>query len=165
MAEGLRATAARYPQFRLLSGDAYYEENRRIFDIAFVFLYAMLGLFAAPSLIAMLNTAAVGVLERSREIGILRAVGAAQAQVRQMVVAEALLLAGLGTSLGLLAGLYLGYFMVLAMGSAGFPVGYHFPLAGLAVGMATGLACGVLAAAVPATRAARLEIVRALRYE
>jgi putative ABC transport system permease protein len=161
----LKAIAADYPQFKLVSGKAYYEQNKQLFDSVFVFFYLFVGVLAFPSLIALLNTLAIGVIERTREIGILRAVGATQRQVRRTVLSEALLLAAVGTAFGLLAGLYLGYVMVLGMGVAGFPVSYSFPLAGLLAAIAIGLLFGVVAALLPARQAARLEIVRALRYE
>ena len=67
--------------------------------------YVLLGVLAFPSLIAILNTLAIGVIERTREIGMLRAIGATRRQVWQTIVAEALLLSALGTAFGILAGL------------------------------------------------------------
>jgi len=161
----LKKIAARYPQFSLVSGRAYYEENKRLFDAAFAVYYALFFVLTMPSLIAILNTLAIGVIERTREIGMLRAIGAAQKQVRRMILAEALLLAATGTAFGLLAGLYLGYVMVSALGSGGYPVTYSFPLAGLLAAIAVGLLFGVIAAIIPARQATRMEIVKALRYE
>ena len=126
---------------------------------------ALLGVLAAPSLIALLNTLAIGVIERTREIGMLRAIGATRRQVRQIVLAEALLLAVIGTAFGLLAGLYLGYVLILGLGSAGYPVAYVFPSNGLIAATVVGLLLGVVAALLPARQAARMNIVRALRYE
>jgi len=77
--------------------------------------YVLFTVLALPSLIALLNTLAIGVIERTREIGMLRAIGATRPQVRRMVIAEALLLAAIGTAFGLLGGLYLSYVMVLGM--------------------------------------------------
>ncbi len=130
----------------------------------FVALYTLLGVLAVPSLIAMLNTLAISVIERTREIGMLRAIGATQKQVARMVTAEALLLAA-GTAFGLLAGLYMSYVLVIGIHAAGFPVDYVFPLGGALVAIAVGLLFGVLAAIIPARQAAKLEIVQALRYE
>jgi putative ABC transport system permease protein len=154
-----------YPQFKLISGKSYFDENKQVFNSIFVFYFVLLGILAAPSLIALLNTLAIGVIERTREIGMLRAIGATQKQVRRMVIAESLLLAMIGTAFGLLAGLYLGYVMVLGLSAGGYPVSYVFPYAGLLGAIATGLIFGVLAAILPARQAARLEIVHALRYE
>ena len=81
-----------------------------------------------------------------------------------MVIAEALLLAAIGTALGLLAGLYLSYVMVLGMSTL-FPMAYSFPLGGVVAGVAVGLIFGVIAALIPARQAASMEIVRALQYE
>jgi putative ABC transport system permease protein len=128
-------------------------------------MYFLFAILALPSLIAMLNTLAISVIERTREIGTLRAVGATQAQVRRMVLTEALLLAAIGTAFGLLAGLYLGTILVGAMVAGGFPMPYAFPVAGLLVAIAVGLLFGALAAVIPARQAARMEIVQALRYE
>lgn len=94
-----------------------------------------------------------------------RAIGATRRQVRRMVLAESLLLAAIGTALGLLAGLYLGYVMVLGLSTGGFPVQYVFPYAGLLAAVATGLVFGILAALLPAGQAARMDIVRALLYD
>jgi len=132
---------------------------------SFVIYFVILGVLALPSLIALLNTLAIGVIERTREIGMLRAIGATRRQVRRMVVAESLLLAAIGTAFGLLAGLYLGYVMVLGLSVSGFPVTYVFPYTGLVAAMAVGLIFGVLAALLPARQAARMEIIHALRYE
>jgi putative ABC transport system permease protein len=161
----MKAILEDYPQFKLVSGKGYFEENKQLFNSNFAIYFVLLGVLALPSLIALLNTLAIGVIERTREIGMLRAIGATRRQVRRMVIAESLLLAAIGTAFGLLAGLYLGYVMVLGLSVGGYPVTYAFPYAGLLAAIAIGLIFGVLAALVPARQAARMEIVHALRYE
>ncbi len=154
-----------YPQFTLISGPAYYQQMSGIIQTAFAGMYVLFIFLAVPSLIAMLNTLAIGVIERTREIGMLRAVGSTQKQVRRMILAEGLLLAALGTVFGMLAGLYLSYAMTGAFRVAGMPVSYFFPWNGLLYAAVVGLLCGGLAAIIPARQAARLQIVQALRYE
>ncbi len=161
----LRAAVRRYPQFRLIAGQEFIEENLRVFDAAWAGIYGMVIFLAVPSLIAMVNTLAIGVIERTREIGMLRAVGATRRQVRTIIVTEALILSGIGTAFGLLSGIYLGYMAVGAMSAAGFPLEYVFPATGAVVAIAAGILFGALAAIIPARQAARLEIVQALRYE
>ena len=161
----MKALLRSYPQFRLINGEEFIEENLTIFQAAFAGLIALVLFLAIPSLIAMLNTLAIGVIERTREIGMLRAVGATRGQVRNVILAEAIILAALGTAFGILAGLYLGYMVVEAMKVAGYPMEYVFPTAGLLIAVVAGLLFGVLAALIPARQAARLEIVQALRYE
>jgi putative ABC transport system permease protein len=91
-------------------------------------------------------------------------VGATRKQIRTMVVAEALLLASIGTAFGILSGLYLGYVLVSAL-TAIYPLGYSFPLTGILAAIAIGLLFGALAAIIPARQAARMNVVEALRYE
>ena len=161
----MKAILEDYPQFKLISGKSYVEENRQLFNSVFAIYFVILVALALPSLIALLNTLAISVIERTREIGMLRAIGATQRQVRRMVVAESLLLAAIGTAFGLLVGLYLGYGLVLGLGVGGYPVAYVFPYTGLLAATAAGLIFGVLAALIPARQAASMEIIHALRYE
>ena len=98
--------------------------------MVFAAIFILFVFLAVPSLIAMLNTLAISVIERTREIGMLRAVGATRQQVSRMVLAEALLMAAFGTTFGLLAGMYLGYLLVGAMEVVGFPLTYYFPRGG-----------------------------------
>ena len=160
----LKVTAA-YPQFKVISGQEYYDENKRIFEVAFSGMYVLLIFLAVPSLIAMVNTLAIGVIERTREIGMLRAIGTTRSQIRMVIVAEALILAAIGTALGLLSGLYLAYITVQAMAATGYPVVYAFPATGALLTVAAGLLFGVLAAIIPARQAAGMNVVQALRYE
>ena len=160
----IKAVAADYPQFTVVAGKGYIDQMMQLLNAVFVGMYFMLAFLAFPSLIAMLNTMAINVLERTREIGMIRAVGGTRKQVRRMVMAEALLLASVGTAFGILSGMYLGYVIVKAMGSL-FPMAYSFPLAGILAGIAIGLLFGALAAIIPARQAARLQVVEALRYE
>lgn len=154
-----------YPQFKLIAGQAYIDQNMQLFDAMFAGMYAMLIFLAIPSLIAMVNTLAIGVIERRREIGMLRAVGATRRQVRRIILVEALILAAIGVAFGLLAGLYLGYMATSATSAFGFPLDYAFPASAILVAIAAGLLFGVLAALIPARQAAGLPIVSALRYE
>jgi putative ABC transport system permease protein len=160
----IRAAAKAYPQYNLLNGKAYYDSMTGQLNAAFSAMYFVLALLALPSLIAMINTLAIGVIERTREIGMIRAVGSTQQQIQRMVLAEALILAAIGTAFGIAAGLYLGYLFVTALKDI-FPLGYTFPTAGIAAAIVIGLGFGALAAIIPARQAARLEIVQALRYE
>ena len=149
----------------MISGRAFIDENMAIFDVAFSAMYAILIFLAIPSLIAMLNTLAIGVIERTREIGMLRAVGATRKQVRTTILVEALILAAIGTAFGILAGVYLGYTTVETMHLSGFPMEYVFPASSVLITVAAGLIFGVLAAIIPARQAARLDVVQALHYE
>ncbi len=160
----IKAVAADYPQFTVIAGKTYIDQMMQLIQVVFVGMYFMLAFLAFPSLIAMLNTLAISVLERTREIGMIRAVGGTRTQVRRMVVAEALLLAAVGTAFGLLSGLYLGYVIVQALGKL-FPMQYSFPLTGVLAAIAIGLLFGALAAIIPARQASRLQVVEALRYE
>ena len=162
--QAIRALAENYPTFKVISGTEYYNSMKAQMDSAFSGMYVLFLVLAIPSLIAMLNTLTIGVIERTREIGMIRAVGGTRKQVRTMVVAEALLLAAIGTAFGILGGLYLGYVLVVAMETL-FPMGYVFPASGVLIGIAIGLLFGVFAALIPARQAASMNVVEALRYE
>jgi len=160
----IRALAYDYPQFKVVSGNEYVGSLEAQASAAFSAVYFLFGILAFPSLIAMLNTLTIGVLERTREIGMIRAVGGTRKQVRNMVIVEALLLAAIGTAFGILGGLYLGYVFVKGIEII-FPLGYFFPAAGILAAIAFGLLFGVLAAIIPARQAAKMDVVAALRYE
>ncbi len=174
MAEGADETAvqnsletliAQYPAFTLTNSAEWLNEQEETFQMAFSVYYALMGVLALPSLIALINTLGINVIERTREIGMLRAVGGTQKQVRRMILAESLLLSAAGTGFGILAGIWLGYALVGAMNASGFAFDYYFPTAGILAGIAVGLIFGVIASLLPARQAARLDIVEALRYE
>jgi putative ABC transport system permease protein len=160
----IKAVASDYPQFTVIAGKTYIDQMLQLVKAVFAGMYFLLAFLAFPSLIAMVNTLTISVLERTREIGMIRAVGGTRKQIRRMVVAEALLLAAVGTAFGILSGMYLGYVLVNALAGL-FPMTYSFPLAGLLAGIAIGLLFGALAAIIPARQAARLQVVEALRYE
>lgn len=162
---GIKQAMVPFPQFRLVSGQEYLDQNIGIFDAIFVGFYAMLVFLSIPSLIAMINTLAIGVIERTREIGMLRAVGATRRQVRTIILAEAVILAAIGTAFGLLSGLYLGVMAVKSFAALGFPVEYLFPASSLIAAAAGGLIFGVIAAIIPARQAAKMNVVAALRFE
>lgn len=162
---GLREALKPYPQFKLIVGQVYVDENIKLFDSVFLGMYVLVLFLAIPSLIAMVNTLAIGVIERTREIGMLRAVGATRNQIRTIVLAEALILAAIGTAFGLLSGVYLGYMAINAFSAFGFPMDYSFSADGMLLATAAGLLFGAVAALIPARQAAQLEVVQALRYE
>ncbi|MDO8950609.1 MAG: FtsX-like permease family protein [Actinomycetota bacterium] len=161
----LKSTVKDFPQFALYDTKEWRDLQVGTFQQVYGAMYFMLFVLAVPSLLALLNTLAIGVLARTREIGMLRAIGSTRKQVRRMVIAESLLLASLGTVLGMLAGVWLGYSMVDAMNTVGFKMPYYFPYNGLAIALVIGITFGVVAALIPARQATKLDIVAALHYE
>ncbi|HSD83029.1 MAG TPA: FtsX-like permease family protein [Anaerolineae bacterium] len=154
-----------YPALTVVESTEWRETMMGMFNNVVGSLYFVLIALALPSLIALVNTLAINVIERTREIGVIRAVGGTRRQVQRMILAESLLLAILGIAFGILAGLWLGYALVGAVSIVGFKLVYFFPASSVLIATAVGLIFGVIAALLPARQAAQLQIVRALRYE
>lgn len=161
----LRELTRDYPAFSLIAFAQWREEQLAGNQARTNILYVLMAALAVPSLIALANTLAINVLERTRELGVLRAIGATRGQVQRIILAESLLLAALGVLGGALAGVALGYALVGAINRGGLAFPYTFPVGGIALASVVGLAFAVLAALIPARRAARLAIVEALRWE
>ena len=127
-------------------------------------IYALLALAIIIALIGIANTLALSIFERTREIGLLRAVGMTRRQVRSTVRWESVLIALFGTSLGLVLGLFFGWAMVQALESEGFDQ-YSVPGGQLVLIVLVAAFAGVIAAALPARRAARLDVLEAIATE
>jgi putative ABC transport system permease protein len=154
-----------YPAFSLLEYADWRQSQLEANQTRTNIMYVLMAILALPSLLALANTLGINVLERTREIGMLRAIGGTRRQIRRMIMTESVLLAVMGTLFGILAGVWLGYALVGAINVAGFVFAYVFPTLGIVVAVVVGLLFGVLAAVLPAHHAARLNIVSALRYE
>jgi putative ABC transport system permease protein len=154
-----------YPQLTLYWGADFRAQTAQELEQLFSAFYFILLALAIPSVLGLINTLAINVLERTREIGVLRAIGATRGQIRRLVVAESLLLAMVGTALGLLAGVALGYALVSYIGASVYATNYYFPFVGILLTIALGFVLALLASVLPARQAARVKIVQALQYE
>ncbi|TLM97832.1 MAG: FtsX-like permease family protein, partial [Actinobacteria bacterium] len=153
-----------YPQFILYDSKAFKDSQIKLINQEMPIFYVLIGMLALPTLLALLNTLAISVLARTREIGMLRAVGATRRQIKGMVVVESLLMAAVGVAFGVAGGIVLGYALVQAA-SASFPMPYEFPWAGIITAVIAGFTFALLAAIIPSRQAAKLDIVAALHYE
>jgi putative ABC transport system permease protein len=123
-------------------------------------LYVLLALSIVVSLFGMVNALVLTVFERTREIGMMRAVGMSRRQVRRMVRHESVITALIGAGLGLPVGLLVAAAMAGALDSPFVP-----PVQSLVIFTLVAILAGVLAAIAPARRAAKLNVLRALHYE
>lgn len=127
-------------------------------------LSGLLGLSVIIALVGIVNTLGLSVLERTRELGLLRAVGATRRQVRAMVRWEAVIIALLGALFGIVIGLVFGWLLVRGLADLGITV-FAVPGGQLLAGLVLAAVAGVVAAIWPARRAARTEILRALEAQ
>ena len=154
-----------FPAFSLINSADFKAEQMDLFKTVMSVFYVMVFMLAIPGLIAMANTMSINVIERTREIGMLRAVGSTQTQIKRMIFAESVLLSALGTTMGIGVGLFMSDLIMKAIASIGFGSEFYFPTIGIVLSVVVGLTFGILAAAVPARQAARTVIVEALQYE
>jgi putative ABC transport system permease protein len=163
--EDLLAVAHQFPGFGILSRAQLRVSQEQVARSGTIGMNIMLGLLALPALLGLANALGINVIERTREIGMLRAVGARKRQVWRMIVAESVLLSLMGIAFGVLGGVFLSMVLTEVLDFAGLHIPYNFPLAGVITAISVGLVCGILAALIPARRASDLEIVAALAYE
>jgi putative ABC transport system permease protein len=124
-------------------------------------IYALLGLAVLIAVLGIANTLALSILERTRELGLLRAVGMTRPQLRSTVRWESVLIALFGTAMGLVVGVLFSSTMVLALDEQGIGA-VVVPARQLATVAVLAAVCGVAAAALPARRAARLDVLGAI---
>ncbi|HZO96170.1 MAG TPA: FtsX-like permease family protein [Gaiellaceae bacterium] len=124
-------------------------------------LYVLLALSVLVSLFGIVNTLVLTVFERTRELGMLRAIGMTRRQVRRMIRYESVITALIGGVLGIVLGVVLGALLVARVDF----IEFAFPTGSVVVFAAAAIVVGLLAAIFPARRASRLNVLQALQYE
>jgi putative ABC transport system permease protein len=124
-------------------------------------LYVLLALSVVVSLFGIVNTLVLTVFERTRELGMLRAIGMTRRQVRRMIRYESVITALIGGALGIVLGIVLGALLVARVEF----IAFSLPIGQIAIFAVLAIVVGILAAIFPARRAARLNVLEALQYE
>ena len=141
--------------------ETFAEEQRAPIDQLLFIVYALLGLAVVIAVLGIVNTLALSVIERVREIGLLRAVGLSRTQLRTMLRLESVAIALLGAVLGIVLGLAFALALQRSLIDDGIDV-LAIPVGQLALFVAVAAVVGVLAALWPGRRAAKLDILRAI---
>lgn len=130
-------------------------------SIAETMLYVLLGLSVVIGILGIINTMALSILERTRELGLLRAIGMRRSHLVQMVITESVVMSLFGALLGLVAGGAAGVAVVRVLGLSTLQI----PWLSLVVFLALAVVAGLVAALAPSTRAAKVNVLSAIAYE
>jgi putative ABC transport system permease protein len=161
----IEKTLRDYPQFTLYSNAEWKARIESDFNRQYVFFYAIMGVSVAVSAFGVVNTLSMSVFERTREIGILRAIGTTRLQIGRLIVDEGIVISLIGCLMGVILGSLLGYLFVQGSGAGGFEIDFYYPKLPALAALLSGLLIGTLAGLLPARSAARKDIVEAVQYE
>jgi putative ABC transport system permease protein len=159
----LKHALAPFPDVKLQTESQFRKNQSTFIDQLLMLLYVLLALSIIISLFGIVNTLVLTVFERTREIGMLRAVGMTRRQTRRMIRHESVITALIGATLGLALGFFLAFLVTQALKKDG--IGFAVPTASIVVFVLAAIIAGLLAAILPARRAARLNVLEALQYE
>lgn len=159
----LSGLAEKYPYAAIETADQFRDRLAGVVDKILAMVNAMVALAVVIALIGIGNTLALSVFERTRELGLVRAVGMTRRQVRRMVRFEAALVALFGATLGVGLGLLFGYGVVGALPSS-FVSTFSVPVPSILVVVLVAAIAGVVASLLPARRAARLDVLDAIAH-
>jgi putative ABC transport system permease protein len=159
----LEQAVAGFPDAKLHDEAGFVASRTKEFSTILNLLYVLLAFSVVVSLFGMVNTLVLSVFERTRELGMLRAVGMTRPQARRMIRHESVITALIGAALGIPLGIFLSFLMIQALSQ--YDVSFSLPIAPLAIFTVIAIVAGVLAAIVPARRASRLNVLEALQYE
>ena len=152
-----------YPDTQVETREQWIEREDADFNSFITLLYVLLTLAVFISIFGMINTLVLSVYERTREIGMLRAIGMTRRQVRRMIRHESVITALIAAALGLPVGIFLAALVNRAL--AEYDVTFSIPWLQLLVLTIVAIIIGILAAISPARRAAKLDPLRAIAYE
>lgn len=158
----LKKALAAYPAAKVTTTDTFVDDQLGWLSSMLAILYVLLAFAVIVSLFGIVNTLALSVVERTREIGMLRAVGMTRRQTRRMVRHESIVTTLIGAALGAGVGLFLGGMTVGALHSEGLT--FQLPIGTLIAFVIIAIVAGTLAAIAPARRAAKLDVLEALQY-
>ena len=161
---GIEQAADELPMVAVKDQEAFKAEQRSQVNQLLYLVYALLGLAIIIAILGIVNTLVLSVVERTREIGLLRAVGLSRPQLRRMVQLESVAIAVLGAVLGIGLGLLFGIALQRSQAEFGLEV-LAVPWVQLIIFVALAAVVGLLAALWPASRAARLDVLRAITTE
>ena len=152
-----------FPDTRVFTRQEWIDKEDEEISQFLLLLYVLLALSVIVSLFGMVNTLALSVFERTRELGMLRAVGMTRRQVRRMVRHESVITALIGAALGLPLGILLALLVTQALSE--YDLQFAIPAGALITFVIVSVIAGIVAAILPARRAARLRVLEALQYE
>lgn len=155
---------APFPTVKLQNQASLKDQINGQFDRVFGFIYALLALAVIVAFLGIVNTLALSVHERRREVGLLRAVGTSRSQVRRMVVLEAVLISLFGAALGVVLGLIYGALLQKVLEPQGVTV-LAVPGGQIGMFLLLGIVGGLVAALWPAVTASRLDVLKAIASE
>jgi putative ABC transport system permease protein len=158
-----RLLAARFPDAETQDREQVKEAQAGQVNQLLYLIYALLALSLIVSLFGIVNTLALSIFERTRELGMLRAIGTSRRQVKRIVRLEAVITSLIGALLGLVLGVIFALAISQPLEAEGFRL--TFPVATLMLLVVAAAAAGMVASLWPARRAARLDVLRALAYE
>lgn len=160
--QALVDATAEYPLVSVVDNDEYINERLAQFNTLLGIIYALLALAIVISVLGIVNTLSLSVMERTREIGLLRAVGLTRGQLRRMVRLESVSVAVLGAGLGVVLGLLFGWALVRVIPDLKV---LSIPWQQLVVFVVVAGLVGVIAAIAPARRASRLNVLDSIATE
>lgn len=160
----IEAAVAPFGVVEVLDQAQFKEDIKGQINQLLTVIYALLGLAVIIAILGIVNTLALSVLERTREIGLLRAVGTTRRQMRQMVMWESVVIALFGAVLGVGLGLVLGAAVRAALDDEGISE-FAMPVGIIVTVMVLSAIVGVLAALLPARRASRMNVLDAIATE
>jgi putative ABC transport system permease protein len=160
----IKALLADSPEVSATDRTAFIRQQAGQFDTVITMVQILLALAILIAVLGVVNTLALSVLERTRELGLLRAVGLGRAQTMRMVTVEAVVIAVFGALLGVAVGAGMGAAVVHALRGEGI-TDLVLPWARMGIYLVLAALVGVIAAVAPAIRAARLDILGAIAHD
>lgn len=160
----INQTLAEFPAAKLQTRKQFVDERKQRLAVLLGVVLVLLVLSVLIAVLGVINTLALSVYERTRELGLLRAVGSRRGQVARMVVVESVLVALIGGILGLGVGTGIGGGAVAALRSRGLDQ-FRVPIFMIVAGLIFSVGAGLVAAVWPAFRATRLNVLEAITVE
>jgi putative ABC transport system permease protein len=158
-----RLLSAHFPQAQSRTAAQFKEDQAKQIDTLLTLIYVLLALSVVVSLFGIVNTLILSIYERTRELGMMRAIGTARRQVRQMIRYESIITALIGGLLGIAIGVVGAVAASIALSGSGFVL--SIPVGTLVILLLVAALAGIVAAQAPARRAAKLDYLQALASE